>query len=138
MQPIVIAAVSIITLALVCYTVATAAHQRSHRITGVVAAFLTIGVAFDVTATLCMVVAAGGIKATLHGALGITALFGMLLETILAWRHRLEYGPEVPVSAGKRLYARIAYCYWVLAFISGGTMVMMSRRAARQAASLLL
>lgn len=138
MQPIVVAAVSIVTLALVCYTVATSAHQRSHRITGAVAAFLTIGVAFDVTATLCMVVAAGSLRFTAHSFLGWSALLGMVIETILAWRHRLQYGPEVPVSSGKRLYARLAYAYWVLAFVSGGTMVILGRRAARQAASLLL
>jgi hypothetical protein len=137
MQPIVIAAVSIVTLALTCYTIATATHQRSHRITGVVAAFLTIGVALDVTATLCMVVAAGSLRFTAHGFLGWSALLGMAIETIIAWRHRLQYGPEVPVSAGKRLYSRIAYAYWVIAFVSGGTMVMLSRRAARLAALLL-
>lgn len=137
MKPIVLAAVIIITLALVFYSIATASHQRSQRVTNAVALFLTLGVTFDVAATLCMVVAAGYVKPTVHGALGITALLGMLVEVIVAWHHRLRFGPEVPVSSGKRLYSRIAYSYWVIAFLSGGTMVIMSRRAARQAAQLL-
>lgn len=138
MKPIVLAAVVIITLALVFYSVATGALQRSQRITNVVALFLTLGVTFDLAATLCMVVAAGYVRPTVHGALGITALLGMLVEVTMAWQHRLRFGPEIPVSSGKRLYALIAYAYWVIAFVSGGTMVVMSRRAARQAAQLLL
>jgi hypothetical protein len=136
MRPIVAVALGIVTLALVCYTIGTAVHQRTRRVTPVALRFLTLGVLFDVLSTSCMMVAAGRIGFTPHALLGYTALSAMLVETGLAWRHRRAHGDSVPVSAGMGLYSRLAYAYWVIAFVSGGIMVAMSRRAGRQAALL--
>ena len=50
----------------------------------------------------------------------------MTIETILAWRHRTNKG-DAEVSRGLHLYARLAYIWWVLAYITGAILVM-SRR----------
>jgi hypothetical protein len=59
----------------------------------------------------------------------------MLVEVLIAWRWRTSRG-EMPISNGMALYARAAYGYWVLAFLSGGLLVGISRRAAHAAAVL--
>jgi hypothetical protein len=63
---------------------------------------------------------------TLHGILGYSSLTGMLIETSLAWRHRVKRGgEEVPRSL--HLYSRIAYGWWVLAYITGALIVILNR-----------
>jgi len=71
----------------------------------------------------------------LHGLLGYSALAGMVAEALIAWRWRARHG-ETPITDGMSRYSRLAYSYWVIAFISGGMMVAMARRAARAAAGL--
>ncbi len=56
----------------------------------------------------------------------------MLVEVAIAWRWRLRNGDQ-PISDGMCRYARLAYGYWVVAFISGGLLVGLARRAARTA-----
>ena len=51
----------------------------------------------------------------------------MALDTWLLWRHRRLQG-ERDVPRGLHLYSRLAYVYWVVAFVTGGALVMMSAR----------
>jgi len=135
-KPIVAVAVVIITLALACYTVGTAMQQRSRRITGRTLAWLTAGVLFDITATGCMIVAAGSWVPKLHGALGYSALLGMLIEVVAAWRHRGAHGDH-PITDRMALYSRLAYAWWVVAFLSGGALIARERMARKAVAALL-
>jgi hypothetical protein len=132
MTPWIRAGVSIVVLALACYTIGTAAHQREHKVTSRVIRFLTAGLVFDIVATACMIMGTKSEGVTLHAVLGFSALGGMLAETLLAWRHRLAHG-ERPVSERMAMYSRMAYAYWVIAFISGGMLVAAAARAARGA-----
>ena len=132
MTPWIRAGVSIVVLALACYTIGTALHQREHRVTRRVMRFLLAGLVFDIVATACMIMGTQSEGVTLHAVLGFSALAGMLVETVLAWRHRTAHG-EQPVSDRMAMYSRIAYAYWVIAFISGGMLVAMAARAARGA-----
>lgn len=127
-------AIVIVTLALLCYTVGTVSQQRARRITSVTLGFLTVGLVFDVVATIFMILGSGRLI-SLHGVLGYSALAGMLVEVAVAWRWRARNGDQ-PVTDGMRRYARLAYGYWVVAFISGGLLVGMARRTARAAALL--
>jgi len=132
MSPWIRAGVSIVVIALACYTAGTAIHQRLRRVTSRVLAFMTAGLLFDIVATACMVLGTtkGGI--TPHSVLGFSALGAMLVETVLLWRHRMAHH-EAPVSDRMALFARVTYAYWVIAFVSGGMMVAMAARAARGA-----
>ena len=125
MTPLLRAGVSIVVLALAGYTVGVVSEQRARRVTGRAMAFLVAGVLLDITATACMILGSGKVL-TLHGVLGYSALAGMLVETVLAARHRLRAGDgEVPRTL--HLYTRAAYAWWVVAFVSGGLLVAMGR-----------
>ena len=129
MNPFTRIAVTLVTLALILYTVGTVGQQRSRRTGASVIAFLTGGVTLDIVATMFMILGSG--KAlTLHGLLGYSALAAMLTEVAIAWRWRLARCDE-PITEGMALYGRLAYGYWVLAFISGGLLVALAHRAVR-------
>ncbi len=122
------AAVGTVTLALALYTIGTVMEQRSHRVTPGVRGFLTVGVFFDVTATILMIVASRSLTPTVHGVLGYSALALMLTDTILLWRHALARGQQA-VGRGLHLYSRVAYLYWVAAYFTGAALVMAEKHA---------
>lgn len=72
-------------MALVCYTVAIAAHQRERRVSAAVIRFLYLGLLLDVVATGCMIMGSQAKGLTAHAVLGFSATTGMLLQTAIAW-----------------------------------------------------
>ena len=56
MKPVLIAAVTIVNVALIAYTVGIITEQRKRRVTNTVLTFLTVGVIMDITATVCMII----------------------------------------------------------------------------------
>jgi len=125
MNPILRWAVLIVHLALLSYTVGIVLEQRGRRATRAVVAWLTAGVIFDVVATAGMILGSENVL-TLHGVLGYSALLAMLVDTIRIWRYRLAQG-EAEVPRALHLYSRFAYAWWVIAYVTGATLVMMAR-----------
>jgi uncharacterized repeat protein (TIGR03987 family) len=123
LSSILIVGTVIVNLALLSYSIGIFTEQRRHQISPGVLFFLTVGVIFDITATICMIVGSTKSPFSLHGILGYSSLTGMTIETILAWRHRLGRG-DAEVSRGLHLYSRLAYIWWVLAYITGAVLVM--------------
>lgn len=122
MKPILIAGTSIVVLALASYSVGIITEQRRHRVTPTVLRALTLGVLLDIAATTCMIIGSENPIFTLHGILGYSSLAAMLTDTALVWRHYLRDGDAI-VPRWLHLYSRIAYSWWVLAFITGGLLV---------------
>jgi hypothetical protein len=120
------AAVTIVQLALISYSVGIITEQRRHRVTRVVLGFLTVGVVFDVAATTLMIIGSPNSPFTAHGFLGYSSLAGMILETSLAWRHRLRH-VDARVSRGLHIYSLVAYLWWILAYITGALLVFVDR-----------
>jgi len=70
-----------------------------------------------------MIISSGNIPITVHGFIGYTALLVMLIDGILIWRQRRRNGSG-PVPHGLHLYTRIAYAWWVIAYIAGAIISM--------------
>ena len=128
MNPIRMAAVSTVTVALVLYSIGTLKEQRVRRATAGVRGFLTAGLTFDVVATALMIVATGSVSPTLHGWLGYSALALMAIDVTMVWRH-WRANADAPIPAGQHLYARLAYLYWVVAYFAGAALVMAAKHA---------
>ena len=111
-------AVVVVTVALVFYSIGVITEQRKHAVTRLVLFFLTGGVILDITSTILMIINSGNIPITAHGIIGYTALLVMLIDGILIWRYRLQKGGS-PVPRRLHLYTRIAYGWWVIAYIAG-------------------
>jgi Flp pilus assembly protein protease CpaA len=114
----------IVIFALIAYTIAVITEQRTRRVSNRVLWFLTAGIILDITATILMISGSSNTPFTLHGLLGYSSLGGMLIDTILIWRHRLQKGSQTEVPNKLHLYSRYAYIWWILAFITGALLVL--------------
>ncbi len=111
-------------LALIAYSIAIVTEQRRHLATNTVVIFFSLGIILDITATAFMIAGSTNTPFTLHGLLGYSALLGMLIDTGLIWRHRLKSGKTARVPDRVHLYSLYAYIWWILAFITGGALVL--------------
>lgn len=125
MKQLAIFAASVVTLALISYSIAIISEQRKKLVINRVLVFLTLGVILDISATIMMIIVSENSPFTLHGILGYSSLTLMIIDAILLWRFRLQNGAGVVVSRTVHLYSRVAYIWWVLAYITGTMMVMM-------------
>lgn len=116
---------TIVTFALISYSIGIITEQRKKVVSRTVLIFLTAGIILDITATTFMIIGSKNSPFTLHGMLGYSALLAMLTDNILIWRLRLKQGLGVSVPRGLHLYSRYAYSWWVLAYITGSMLVML-------------
>jgi uncharacterized protein with PQ loop repeat len=119
LNPTLTKAVIVVTFALLFYSIAIVTEQRKSSISRRVLLFLMAGVCCDVTSTALMIIGSGNIPITIHGFLGYTALLAMLIDTVLIWRFWTKNGSIVNVPRGLHIYTRIAYSWWVIAYIAG-------------------
>ena len=124
LNSILIRAVIVVTFALIFYSSAVITEQIKHRISKRVLIFLTTGIALDITSTVLMIIGARKIPITVHGFIGYSALLVMLIDTILIWRFWKNNGNK-QVPSGLNLYTRLAYGWWVVAYIAGAVIAML-------------
>jgi uncharacterized repeat protein (TIGR03987 family) len=112
----------VVTFALLCYSIGFFSEQRRKQVTSRVLLFFTLGVLFDIGATTLMIIGSSNGMLTVHGFIGYSSLLLMLADTFLLWRHNQKQG-QTEVSRRLHLYSRIAYSWWVIAYITGGVLV---------------
>jgi hypothetical protein len=117
----------VVTMALVFYAIGFSKENRGKLVTGKVLLFYTIGVCLDITATILMIIGSSKGMITPHGMIGYSSLLGMLADTIMLWRYNLKNGPGKEVNRSLHIYSRIAFTWWILAYITGGLLVAISR-----------
>jgi hypothetical protein len=127
MKTVSIIASFIVTLALVFYATGFSKESRKRVVSGRVMLFYTIGVCLDITATILMIIGSSKGMLTVHGMIGYSSLLGMLADTILLWRHNIRHGDQTEVKRGLHIYSRIAFTWWVIAYITGGLLVAISK-----------
>ena len=123
MNPILIAGTSIVNLALIAYSIAIISEQRKKLVTNKVLIFMSIGVFFDIIATICMIIVSSKTAFTSHGLLGYSSLTVMLIDCYLLWEFRVGYGKDQVVGRNLNLYSRFAYIWWLVAYITGAIIV---------------
>jgi hypothetical protein len=117
----------VVTIALVFYSIGFTKERRKKLVTSGVLTFYTTGVSLDITATVFMIMGSSKGLVTFHGLIGYSSLLGMLVDTIILWKHFLKKGSSETVSHPLHLYSRIAYIWWIIAFITGGLLVAISK-----------
>ena len=121
MNSVIIRAVIIVTFALLSYSIAVVTEQRKCVVSKSILGFLTAGVSLDIASTVVMIIGSTNIPLTVHGVIGYTALLVMLVDAVLIWRHWGRNGSG-QIPRGLHLYTRIAYSWWVIAYIVGAIM----------------
>jgi len=119
MNPTLMTAIVIVNFALVCYSIAVISEQKTSRVSKTVMAFLIAGVACDVVSTVLMIIGSKNIPLTVHGVLGYTALTAMVIDTVGIGRFWVRTKGAFTVPRKLHVYTRIAYGWWVAAYIAG-------------------
>jgi len=123
MKPILIAGISIVNLALIFYATAIITQSRSKSINRTVLTFLTVGIIFDITSTICMIISSGKII-SFHGIIGYSSLLAMFSDTLISYLTVNRYGLNSVLSKKFIRWSQIAFSYWVLAYITGVILVI--------------
>ncbi|MBK7212377.1 MAG: hypothetical protein IPH88_03555 [Bacteroidales bacterium] len=123
MKPVLIAGITLVNIALASYSIAIITQNRKRKMSRTVLTFLSIGVFFDITATICMIIGSGHFL-TVHGVIGYSSLIGMLTDTILSFRLVSKNGLDFSIPAKFNRISTSVYIYWVLAYITGAVLVM--------------
>lgn len=123
MKTILVVGATTVTLALISYSVAIISEQKIKVVSKKVLYFLTTGWILDVLATTMMIIGSSNTPFTLHGVIGYSALMLMSIETYFIWKLKINNGWNVGVPKNIHLYSRIAYIWWVAAYITGSLLV---------------
>ena len=115
---------TVVTLALISYSIGILSEQFKRKIIPRVLIFITLGVILDVTATVFMILGSKNSPFTIHGFIGYSALFVMLIELIRIWQAYTKSGMNSEVPKGLHLFSRLAYIWWVVAYITGSLIAM--------------
>lgn len=121
MKPILIAGSGIVTLAFLFYSIAFFSFHRKKKLTNQVLSFQTIGLFLDITATTLMIIGSSKSPFTLHGILGYSSLTLMIIDTALFWNRK----QTMEVARWLQTYSKVAYIWWILAYITGALIAML-------------
>lgn len=124
MNPVSMVGAVLVTLALISYGIGSFALQKSKQVTGKVLGFLSSGIVLDIAATICMIIGSKNTPFTIHGFLGYSAFLVMFIDLVLVWRVRRNKGMNGKIGKALLLYAKLAYGWWVIAYITGSLLVM--------------
>lgn len=119
MEPIIIVGIAFVHLALLFYTIFIIKEFKTPRASNSVLFFLTVAVTFDLIATSCMMIGATDTYFTFHGIMGYIGLLLMIIDAVYVWKHKIKNGAEAVFSKGLNLYSKLAYTWWVIAFVTG-------------------
>lgn len=126
MNKLIITGSVVVTIALMFYTWALITEVRGKVLSLKLLWLFSLGLLFDVTATCLMILGSSNSPFTVHGFIGYSALTAMIIEVILLWRLKAAKGNSITIPASIHFYTKIAYTWWVLAFISGGMIAAMN------------
>lgn len=125
MDPLLLVGTRIVIFALVAYSVAGYLLYKKKTAANIVLFFQSTGLFLDITATALMILGSTNTPFSVHGFLGYSALVGMVIETTLLWRFRMQKGKEFPVSQGFHVYSKLALTWWITAFVVGALLVFL-------------
>lgn len=117
----------IITVALLLYGIGNIALQRFKIITIGVLWFVTLGVFSDFLAITLMILGSTKGAFTSHGILGYTATLTMVINLILIWNSYIKNGMDSVAGKTVILFSKIAYGWWLIAYLTGSLLVIWNR-----------
>lgn len=124
MNPLAIIGAFIVTIAFLSYGIGNIAVQRFKIVTPGVLIFITLGVLMDFVAVTFMIIGSSKGAFTPHGILGYSAMFTMIINLILIWWWYLKNGFDSIIKNSIILYSKIAYAWWIIAYITGSILVI--------------
>lgn len=124
MEQIAVVGALIITLSLLVYGIGSITLIRFKIVSALVLVFLTLGVLFDISAVVLMMRGMKGSLLSVHSIIGYLAFALMLSNTVWAWKSYFVHGIDSRIGNKQHIFAKIAYLYWVLAYIGGSVLML--------------
>ena len=115
----------VVVLALISYSLSFLRLNRNRRVDIKALVFQSLGLFLDISSTSLMILGSRNTPFTLHGIFGYSALMIMIVDTIMVWRFYRHHG-EKSISQNLHLFARVAYFWWVIAFLLGLLLVIVA------------
>ena len=106
-------------IALILYTLFIIFESKKQKTTKLVLGLITLAVIFDIIATICMMIGTTRTYFTFHGIMGYLGLSLMIIDAVLLWKYKLKYGIETIISKSLNSFTKIAYSWWMVAYITG-------------------
>ena len=116
----------LVFIALTFYSIALRVERKRKIVSKSLLATMSLGLIFDISATCFMIAGSSKSPFTLHGAIGYSALFLMCVDVFLLWNSFKSKGLNSLISDKIHQYTLFAYCWWIVAFISGGIIASMA------------
>lgn len=117
MATIEIAAIILITLALVFYSIGVWSERIAGRLKGWHLIFFWCGLAFDTTGTGIMLEMAGGLTADVHGVTGVIAILLMIVHAIWATVVLVRKNEKAILSFHR--FSVFVWAIWLIPYFSG-------------------
>lgn len=124
MNPISLTGAFVITFSLLSYGIGSISLMRFKLVSTGVLVYITTGVILDTIGAVLMIIATSRSPFTLHGLLGFSGLLVMLVNALLLWRYFRKNGSEKRVSRSLLLYSKLAYLWWMIAYILGSLLII--------------
>jgi hypothetical protein len=125
MNPYLYLGMTFATVALLFYSIFYGRNRKLDLVSKGDCALQTTGLGFDLAGTVLMIVGSRNIPLTIHGIIGYSALLAMIVKTGAIWRQLLRDGKR---SGAMRLYGKLAYFWWIAAYVAGGVIAMLELR----------
>ncbi|MCK3685334.1 hypothetical protein [Maribellus sp. YY47] len=115
----------VVVFALAAYSIGIYREHRKRLLTKSILTFITLGVILNIIAIVYMIKGSPDSAFTLHKILGYLAFAGMFTDAVLLWRICIKDGLYNHIPKKIHLYSRYAYLWWVVAFVTGGLLIML-------------
>jgi hypothetical protein len=115
----------IVVLALVSYSLSFLWLNKNRRVDIKALTFQSLGLLLDISSTSLMILGSRNTPFTLHGIFGYSALLIMIVDTTMVWHFYLRHR-EKSISQRLHRLARVAYLWWIIAFLLGLLLVIIA------------
>ena len=119
MKPILLVASTLVTFALIAYSIGIISEIRIKRVVNSVVIYLGVGLLLDISGTTCMIIGSTNSPFTYHGFMGYSALLAMFMDNVLLWNLKIKQGTGTVVIPSIHKYSVTAYAWWVFVYLSG-------------------
>jgi len=115
----------VVVLALISYSLSFLRLNKNRRVEIKALAFQSLGLLLDISSTSLMILGSRNTPFTLHGIFGYSALLIMIVDTTMVWHFYLRHR-EKSISQNLHRFARVAYLWWIIAFLLGLLLVIIA------------
>jgi len=119
MAKITVVGIFFVHIALILYTLFIIYESKNQKTTKSVLTLISSAVIFDILATTCMMIGTTRTYFTFHGIMGYLGLLLMIVDAALLWKFKIKHGMETIISKSLNSFSKIAYTWWMIAYITG-------------------